>query len=244
MPSIGSWITIGHPVVAEIMSAAGFDWLTIDLEHSAIGIERAEELIRIIDLSGVKPFVRLSSNNSVQIKRVMDSGAHGIIVPMIKTAEEARKAVRAVHYPPLGDRSVGLARAQKYGVGFENYFDWQRDSAMVIVQIEHIEAVNNIQEIFSVEGISGYLIGPYDLSASMGIPGEFEHKEMLAALEIIKSAAELNRVPSGYHIVEPDVVELQKKLREGYKFIAYGVDMRMLDIACRLGADFFTDFRS
>ncbi len=115
MPSLGSWITIGHPAVAEIMAAAGFDWLTIDLEHSAMSIERAEELIRVIELSGVKPLVRLSSNNAVQIKRVMDSGAHGVIVPMVKTENEVRKAIAAVHYPPLGDRSVGLARAQKYG---------------------------------------------------------------------------------------------------------------------------------
>ena len=241
MPSLGSWITIGHPAVAEIMSAAGFDWLTIDLEHSAISIERAEELIRVIDLSGVKPLVRLSSNNSEQIKRVMDSGAHGIIVPMVKTEKEARQAIDAVHYPTLGNRSVGLARAQEYGVGFQKYFEWQKENVMVLVQIEHIEAVENIDAIFSVEGISGYIIGPYDLSASMGIPGQFEHEEMLTALDRIKSAAEAHKIPSGIHIVEPDVDELRKRVSQGYKFIAYGVDMRMLDIACRLGTDHLKD---
>ena len=240
-PSLGSWITIGHPAVAEIMSAAGFDWLTIDLEHSAISIERAEELIRVIDLSGVKPLVRLSSNNSEQIKRVMDSGAHGIIVPMVKTEKEARQAIDAVHYPPLGNRSVGLARAQEYGVGFQKYFEWQKENAMVLVQIEHVEAVENIDAIFSVEGLSGYIVGPYDLSASMGIPGQFEHEKMLTALDRIKDSAEAHKIPSGIHIVEPDVDELRKRVSQGYKFIAYGVDMRMLDIACRLGTDHLKD---
>ena len=244
MPSPGSWITIGHPAVAEIMAAAGFEWLTIDLEHSAMSIARAEELIRVIELSGVKPLVRLSSNNAVQIKRVMDSGAHGVIVPMVKTEKDVRTAIAAVHYPPLGDRSVGLARAQKYGSGFQTYFEWQKNNALVLVQIEHIEAVENIEAIFSVEGLSGYIIGPYDLSASMGIPGEFEHDHMLAALEKVKVAAEAHEVPSGIHIVEPDLDELRQRITQGYKFIAYGVDMRMLDITCRLGIDNFKSVKS
>tara|TARA_Y100001934_G_scaffold165281_1_gene196701 strand:+ start:1278 stop:2021 length:744 start_codon:yes stop_codon:yes gene_type:complete len=241
MPSLGSWITIGHPAVAEIMAAAGFDWLTVDLEHSAISIERAEEIIRIIELCGVKPFVRLSSHNPEQIKRVMDSGAHGIIVPMVKTAEEVTRAVAAVHYPPLGNRSVGLARAQKYGNDFEAYYDWQKSNVMVIVQIEHIDAVDNIEEIFSIQGISGYIVGPYDLSASMGIPGDFSNEKMSVALERIKIAAKDYQVPSGIHIVEPDLGELKQRISEGYRFIAYGVDMRMLDITCRLATDQMED---
>ena len=241
MPSLGSWITIGHPAVAEIMAAAGFDWLTVDLEHSAISIERAEEIIRIIELCGVKPFVRLSSHNPEQIKRVMDSGAHGIIVPMVKTAEEVTQAVAAVHYPPLGNRSVGLARAQRYGNAFEAYYEWQKSNVMVIVQIEHIDAVDNIEAIFSIQGISGYIVGPYDLSASMGIPGDFANEKMSAALDRIKIAAKDYQVSSGIHIVEPDLGELKRRISEGYKFIAYGVDMRMLDITCRLATDKMKD---
>ena len=238
---LGSWISLGHPAIAEIMAAAGFDWLVVDLEHSAIGIERAEELIRIIDLAGVTPLVRLSSNNPEQIKRVMDSGAHGIVVPMVKTGEDANNAVRAVHYPPLGDRSVGLARAQKYGAGFQEYFDWERENASVIVQIEHIQAVENIEEIFSVNGISGYIIGPYDLSASMGIAGQFDNKALTSALETVRAIAEEKNIPNGIHIVEPDRVELLQRIRQGYEFIAYSLDMRMLDVACREGLREFSD---
>ncbi len=119
-PSIGSWITIGHPTIAEIMADSGFHWLAVDLEHSIITIREAEELIRIIDLKGVIPLVRLSSNNEVQIKRVMDAGSHGVIVPMVRTVQDAQYAISAVKYPPKGNRGVGLARAQGYGVRFDD----------------------------------------------------------------------------------------------------------------------------
>ncbi|MCX7966349.1 MAG: aldolase/citrate lyase family protein, partial [Syntrophorhabdaceae bacterium] len=134
--TVGSWITLYQPAIAEIMARAGFEWLVVDLEHSVITIREAEELIRIITLCGSVPLVRLSSNDSVQIKRVMDAGAHGIIVPMVNTEDEAKKAVEAVYYPPYGKRGVGLARAQGYGVDFEQYRDWLKDNAIVIVQIE------------------------------------------------------------------------------------------------------------
>ena len=233
--TIGSWIQIGHPAVAEIMASAGFDWLAVDLEHSAITLREAEDLIRIIDIKGVIPFVRLSSNNPEQIKRVMDVGAHGVIVPMVKTPNEAQRAVKAVKYPPVGERSIGLARAQGYGAKFEHYFDWQAENTYVIVQIEHIKAVENLREIFSIPGIDGYIVGPYDLSGSIGKPGIFDDPEFLSAMgEIRRVGAEMS-VPGGVHIVEPDPNALQTCIDEGNTFIAYAVDTRMLDTACRGG---------
>src|SRR4030042_6062223 len=121
--TIGSWITLGHPAIAEIMARAGFDWLTVDMEHSVLTIRETEELIRIIDLCGVTPLVRLSANDPVQIKRVMDAGAHGVIVPMVNSAAEAKQAVAAGGYPPKGQRGVGLARGQGYGTSFDRYLD-------------------------------------------------------------------------------------------------------------------------
>src|SRR5665647_453617 len=109
---LGSWITLAHPAIAEIMARAGFTWLAVDLEHSVITIREAEELIRVIKLSGVVPLVRLSANDPVQIKRVMDAGAHGVIVPMVNSTTQAEQAVASVYYPPQGRRGVGLARAQ------------------------------------------------------------------------------------------------------------------------------------
>jgi 2-dehydro-3-deoxyglucarate aldolase len=233
--SIGSWIQLGHPAVAEIMAAAGFDWLTVDLEHSTISLAEAENLIRIIDLKGVVPLVRLSSNNSEQIKRVMDAGAHGVIVPMVKSEAEVKRAVRAVKYPPDGDRSVGLARAQGYGTNFAEYYKWQKEESLVIVQIEHIDAVNNLEKILSVPGVDAYIVGPYDLSGSLGIPGQFENPTFLEAIKEIRDVAERLEMPGGVHVVEPNPEELKKCIADGNRFIAYGVDTRMLDVACRLG---------
>ncbi len=235
--SIGSWIQIGHPSVAEIMASAGFDWLAVDLEHSAITMREAEDLIRVIDLKGVAPLVRIASNNSEQIKRVMDSGAHGVIVPMVKTVVEAERAVKAVKYPPEGERSVGLARAQGYGTRFGEYFEWQKTGSMVVVQIEHIEAVDNLQEILSVPGVDAYIVGPYDLTGSLGIPGDFEAQAYLEAIDEIQRISQKLQVPGGIHIVEPDPKALDQAVRAGNQFIAYGVDTRMLDTVCRGGLD-------
>jgi 2-dehydro-3-deoxyglucarate aldolase len=234
--TIGSWITLGHPAIAEIMANAGFDWLAIDLEHSVITIREAEELIRVIDLSGVIPLVRLTSNSSDLIKRVMDAGAHGVIVPMINTPKEAEMAVRSVKYPPLGERGIGLARAQKYGPGFDSYINWQ-ESTVVIVQIEHINAVSSFREILSVPGIDGFIIGPYDLSASMGIPGEFSNPKFITIMDEIKKTANEMNALGGVHIIEPDPEELKERISDGYKFIAYSLDIRMLDQTCRLGLE-------
>jgi len=233
--TIGSWITLAHPAIAEIMANSGFDWLVVDLEHSVITIREAEELIRVIDLAGVVPLVRLTSNNSDQIKRVMDAGSHGVIVPMVNSAAEAERAVQAVKYPLRGKRGFGLARAQGYGAKFKEYLEWQEKHSVIIVQIEHIDAVNNLESILSVDGIDGYIIGPYDLSGSMGIPGQFDHPDLLVVMEKIRVIAGKMNKSGGIHIVEPDAEQLQIKINEGQKFIAYSVDIRMLDSACRDG---------
>ena len=235
--TIGSWIQIGHPAIAEIMASAGFDWLAVDLEHSVISLREAEELIRVIDLKGIVPLVRLSSNNPEQIKRVMDAGAHGVIVPMVCSPEQARCAVSAVKYPPKGIRSIGLARAQGYGPRFKDYFEWQYEHSLVIVQIEHIDAVDNLESILSVEGVDAYIVGPYDLSGSLGIPGDFTNQKYLEAVEKIRQVGQEYGIPGGVHIVEPDPAQLRHRIEEGHIFLAYGVDTRMLDVACRTGLE-------
>ncbi len=233
--TIGAWITLSHPAIAEIMASSGFDWIAVDLEHSVITIREAEELIRVINLSNVTSLVRLTSNDPDQIKRVMDAGSCGVIVPMVKSKDDVKRAVDAVKYPPFGTRSVGLARAQKYGQSFDEYLEWQKNESIVIVQIEHIDAVNNLEEIFSVGGIDGYIIGPYDLSASLGVPGKFEDPTFLSAMERIKKVANDMKIMGGIHIIEPEPEQLQQRINEGYQFIAYSLDIRMIDVACRDG---------
>lgn len=227
--TIGSWITLGHPAIAEILAANGYDWLVIDLEHSTISIQEAGELIRIIDLCGVAPLVRLTSNNPDQIKRLMDAGAEGIIVPNVNNAQEAAKAVQAVYYAPNGNRGVGLARAQGYGKNFKDYLEWQKENSIVIVQIEHRDALNNLESIFSTPGVDGFIIGPYDLSCSLGIPGEFEKVEFKQAINFILNTATKMKIISGLHIVEPNTDLVKKAIKDGYGLIAYSVDIRMLD---------------
>ncbi len=234
-PLIGSWITLGNSGVAEILANAGFEWLVVDLEHSVISIDQAGDLIRVIDLSGVSALVRLTSNDKNQIKRVMDAGAQGVVVPMVNSPKDAEDAVAATRYAPKGVRGVGLARAQGYGTNFSEYIDWQKNGPVVIVQIEHIDALKNLQEILEVDGVDGFIIGPYDLSCSMGIPGQFHREEFKDVLNSILSAGLRAGRPSGIHIVEPDLERLESAISEGYKIIAYSVDIRMLDVVARTG---------
>jgi len=234
--TVGSWISLGHPDVAEILCRAGFDWMVIDMEHSTISISEAGELIRVIDLCGVAPLVRVTSNDANLIKRVMDAGAQGIIVPMVNSGADAERAVTATRYPPLGMRGVGMARAQKYGpAGFREYARWQQDGPIVIAQVEHISAVDACAEILAVPGIDAFIIGPYDLSASLGIPGEFERPEYVAALDRALAAGRAAGKPAGMHLVEPEPDKVSALVANGYRFIAYGVDFRMLDVTARAG---------
>lgn len=236
--TVGSWITLGEPAIAEILAKAGYDWLVVDIEHSTISLEQAGELIRVIDLVGVPSLVRLTSNDLNQIKRVMDAGAHGIVVPMVNTADDARRAVAATRYAPDGVRGVGLARAQGYGATFHDYFSWQADEKngpIVIVQIEHKDALVNLEAIMNVSGVDAFIVGPYDLSCSMGIPGMFEHPDFTKVMTfILETGKRLGRT-GGLHIVEPDRAQLNDAISKGYRFIAYSADIRMLDVCARAG---------
>jgi 2-dehydro-3-deoxyglucarate aldolase len=136
-----------------------------------------------------------------------------------------------------------LARAQGYGNRFKKYLEWQEKYSVVIVQVEHIDAVNNLEEIFSVDGVDGYMIGPYDLSGSMGIPGQFDHPDLLEAMEKIRIIATKLNITGGIHVVEPDVSQLRQAIKEGQRFIAYSVDIRMIDQACRVGLDCVKELR-
>lgn len=225
--SIGSWLTIGHPIIAEIMSDSGFDWLCVDMEHTSIDYAQAQTLITIIQGKGKTAYVRVGENNTLIIKRVLDAGADGVIVPMIKTKEDAEKAVNSVHYPPLGKRGVGLGRAQGYGFSFKEYLIKQKNLD-VIVQIEHIDSIKNLKSILSVPGIKGTIIGPYDLSASIGIPGEYDDKNFKKLITEYERESLKSKVPMGYHIVEPDVRKFMLMKNKGYEILAFSFDAMFL----------------
>ncbi len=234
---LGTWLTIDSEAIAEIVCKAGVDWVCVDLEHSSLSLAGAERLIRVADLCGVQALVRLSANDPVQIARVMDCGAHGIIVPMVKTGDDVTAALRAMHYPPLGRRGVGLSRAQGYGPGFDEYRQWLAESSVLIVQIEHQDALEHLDDIFEAGGMNAYMIGPYDLTASMGIAGQFAHPRYLEALKAIKEAGERAGIEAGIHVVEPDPEQLRARIDEGYTRVAYSVDFRIVDAAIRAVVD-------
>lgn len=233
--TIGSWVTLGHPSIAEIMAGAGFDWLIIDTEHSVLSTADVQGLIRAIEPSGCTPLVRVASNDEVRIKRVMDAGAHGVMVPLVTSADDARAAVDAVYYPPIGHRGVGLARAQGYGARFADYRDRLADEAVVVVMIEHVDAVTNIDEILAVDGVDAFIIGPYDLSASIGKPGALEDADVLRLIEMARAAGERSGVPGGLHVVEPDTDAFADCVQRGFRFVGYSLDIRILDVFSRRG---------
>ena len=226
--TLGSWITIGDPIIAEIMANSGFEWLTVDMEHSAITLDIAQNLIRTIELCGCIPLVRVHKNDPFTIKRVMDAGAYGVIVPMVNSKEDAEKAVNAVKYPPEGNRGVGLARAQDYGFNFEGYKKWLEKESVVIVQIEHIDAIKNLKSILQTKGVDGFIVGPYDISGSMDIPGDFKNPEFQKNIKKIMEIAKEMKKTAGFHVIPPDKSEVQKYIDLGYRFIAISLDTLFL----------------
>ena len=222
--TLGSWIQMPDPFSAEIMAKAGFDWLAIDLEHGFISLDAAFRLIQTIDNAGALPIVRLHENDPSTIRRVMDAGAGGVIVPMINTAEEARKAVDAVKYYPEGRRSFGLGRAHKFGLNFDTYIHENNQTSIVVIQIEHKDALENLDAILAVPGIDAIIIGPYDLSGSMGIPGKFDDPAFSSAVTQIINKVKRSPVALGIHIVHPSEQDINERIRQGFTFIAYGMD--------------------
>jgi 2-dehydro-3-deoxyglucarate aldolase len=229
----GSWITINNPSIAEIMADAGFDWLCIDLEHSVTDYFEAQQLIAAIQSKGIKAFVRVGENNVRIIKRVLDAGADGIIVPSVNSAADAQKAVQAVYYPPFGKRGVGLARAQGYGFNFENYREVKAKEIILIAQIEHIHAIEELDAIIQTEGIHGTFIGPYDLSGSLGKPGQYDDDDVKEALVKYDSIASKYNKLIGFHVVPTDYKLVEEKISKGYNFIAFSFDAFFLGNAIR-----------
>lgn len=221
---IGTWITVPHPTIVELIASQDFSWVCIDLEHSPTSNLDLQTAISIIQGKGKKAFARIAANTHLSAKFPLDSGIDGIIIPMVNSAEDARTAVRNCLYPPLGIRGVGLARAQKFGFGFEDHLKENLVNLEIFVQIEHIDAVAQIDEILQIDRISGVFLGPYDLSGSMGIPGQFEHPRMKEAIETVAKKTKQAGKLLGAHIIAPDHTLVKKHADLGYNFIAFSID--------------------
>ena len=233
--SIGTWMSMAHVSIAEILADAGYDWVVLETEHTAIDVSEALRIISTIEGRGCVPLVRLAWNDPIQMKAVLDSGAAGVLVPMINTRADAELAVSSAKYPPLGRRGVGLARAQGYGTRFKEYVDSANDDTLLILQIEHIDAVERIDDILSIKGIDGTFIGPYDLSMSMGLPGQLDHPDVQAAQERVLQATRAHGLAPGIHFVHPQraAEQVAVAIACGYQFIAVGTDILFLGESCR-----------
>ncbi len=221
--TVGSWMQIPHPSIAEIMGNAGYDWVAVDLEHGAIGHHQLPDLFRALELGGTLPLARLAQGEAKDCKQALDAGAGGVIVPMVESADHLTAVRDVCRWPPAGTRGVGFSRANLFGARFETYRQ-EAQSPLLIAQIEHIKAVEALPDILRVDGLDGILVGPYDLSASMGITGEFHHPAFLQVMASVLKCCQATKVAAGVHIVNPDQTELESKLHEGYRLIAFGID--------------------
>ncbi len=230
--TVGSWIQIGpYPAIAEILAKAGFEWIAVDCEHSDITIEGFTALARGMAGYDCLPLARVRENDTLAIRQVLDAGAGGVIVPLVNTAEEAKKAVAAAKYPPAGVRGFCFSRMNEYGVDFDRYAAEANDNIAVVVMIESRQAVENINAILEVPGVDGVLIGPYDLSGSFGIPGQLNDPRVTGAVRTVREACKRHRKAAGMHLVHVTPESVSDLVERGFTFLALGVDMVFLQSA-------------
>ena len=231
-PSFGSWIQVPHPAVAEVLSEIGFDWIAVDMEHSDAGVSEYSDIIRGMYGRGPVPMARVQENDTLVIRRLLDAGAWGIIVPMVNSAKEAEAAVRAVKFPPRGIRGAGFARANDYGVGLDDYLAASGD-ILVMAMCETKQSVENIDEILAVDGIDGIFMGPFDLSMSYGIPGKTNDPLIVQARKKVLEACRKAKKAPGLHHFNMTRDSIQGILDEGFLFVALGVDVSFMQGGAR-----------
>ena len=219
---------IPHPSVAEIMGQSGYDWVAVDMEHGSISHAQLPDIFRALELGETLPLVRLVEGTAKECKQALDAGAGGVIIPMVESAEQLENARSACSWPPTGIRGVGYSRANLFGKHFQSYSE-EAQSPLLIAQIEHIRAVENLTEILEVKGLDGILVGPYDLSASMGLTGHFEDERFQTTMQNILKICKQLKKPAGLHVVQPNPVDLQTRIDEGYQLLAYSIDAVFLN---------------
>lgn len=230
-PSIGTWLSLPSPEAAEFVSRLGFDWLVVDTEHNPTDIRTLSLMFGAITTGGSAPMVRIPWNHPENFKRVLDAGAWGIVVPMVNNREEAERAAEATFFPPKGKRSVGGSMTgTRFQTSGGDYLKHADDEICLILQIEHIDAVEHCDEILSVPGVAGCFIGPNDLAASMGlglgVPLEWDNPEIVAAIaHVCKTAKEVGVAP-GIHTSGANGIN--QRIAEGFQFLAMASELRYL----------------
>jgi 2-keto-3-deoxy-L-rhamnonate aldolase RhmA len=221
-PLIGTLLTVASPEVAEALALLGFDWIFIDLEHGSLSIKDAQTATQAV-ANRSHTLVRVPDGTLENIKRVLDTGCSGIIVPMVSSEAYARKIVGLSKYPPLGARSVGLGRAQGYGLRFAEYISSANDQTAVVIQIEHRDAIASVDQIVSVPGIDAVFVGPYDLSNSMGLVGQVSHPDVVAAIDGVRAACAKTNLAIGIYCNNAD--QARNEIKAGVRMVAVGTDI-------------------
>lgn len=222
---IGTIVTVPSPSVAEMLSDIGFDWLFIDAEHAPLSIGDIQMILQATR-DKCPCIVRIPSHDEIFVKQVLDVGAAGIIAPLVNTAEIAQRIVSSAKYPPIGTRSVGIARAHGYGRRFAHYVESANQGITVIVQVEHVVAARNIKNILEIEGIDAIFVGPYDLSGSLGKPGKISDPEVEEHISRIRAACRFAGKPIGIFGINADAAK--PFIDQGYSLVVVGMDTLFL----------------
>lgn len=228
-PQVGTWLSLGSVFAARLMARVGFPWLTVDLEHSPIGWTDAGLLFGAIADAGCVPLARVPRGDHDHIKRVLDAGAHGIVVPMVNTVEEAKAAIAAAKYPPVGNRSIGGSlHALNFDATAADYYTHANDEILVVLQTESPEGVKNAEAIYSLPGVDAVFVGPNDLQFQMRGPDGVDptKEELEAMLQRVLAAGKKTGTPVGLHVQTVEAVE--KRIAEGWQFLAIGSELRMM----------------
>lgn len=223
-----AWTSLGHPQITEAFCRSGVDFVGIDMEHSTISQEQAQGLVAAAQAGGSLCLPRVASHDAEQVRRLLDSGADGVIVPTVETAEQVEAIVSWTKYPPLGKRGFGVARAQGYGWDFDDYAGSWNETSCLIVQIESVAGVENAEAIVSHPEVDGVIVGPYDISGSLGIPGRLDDASVRAAAARVVAACERHGKACGTQIVDPDGDNVQAAFDDGFTLVLLASDVFLL----------------
>ncbi len=224
----GAWTSLAHPSITEIFTSCGIGFVGIDVEHSTISQEQAQRIIAAAQAGGAACLPRVASHNGEQIARLLDSGADGVIVPNVSSPQEVERIIAWCKYPPMGRRSYGVARAQNYGVDFASYVSTWNARSTIVIQIESIQAVERVDELLAFDAVDGAMIGPYDISGSLGIPGQLDHPRVTEACTRVIAACRQHGKACGTQLIEPSEEAISAAQAAGYTFIVLASDVFIL----------------
>jgi 4-hydroxy-2-oxoheptanedioate aldolase len=228
-PTFGSWLSLGDFLAARVLARMGFDWLTLDLEHGAIDWARAAMIFAAVADGGCVPLARVPQGSHDYIKRTLDAGAWGIVVPMVDTVEQARTAIAAAKYPPVGNRSLGGgAHALNFAATSNEYYAKANDEILVVLQTESPTGVANAEAIYRLPGVDAIFVGPVDLRAQMRAAdgSEASDNEFEAMLQRVIDAGRAAGTPTGMHVMDPQTA--LRRAEQGMQFLAIGSELRMM----------------